>query len=135
MTTTTRSFAGLLGGLSLGVLTLMKANFYLGEGTMPDDRLIGFVAVVAYIFLGTVAGGVFAEREGADHKQLKSAFVTGLIAPPSFSRSSPARPAPRVRVPRHFRKRYARRSAQLNGLLEGIEGLGAPDRVRTGRRS
>lgn len=71
---------GAIGGISLAVLKLIESGFYLGNA-LGTTAVAAYMTYIAYVFLGMVVACFFAERDLADDKLKKNAFVLGLLAP------------------------------------------------------
>lgn len=80
MSTAKVCWIGALGGVSLALLKLVEAKFFLDQ---PYTSIVyaALLTYVAYIFFGVVVAGFFTDKELSDDKKVKQAFILGLLAP------------------------------------------------------
>ena len=75
-----RAGIGALGGLSLGLLKLIDARFFLAN-LSSTEALASYLTYFCYLFFGSLVAVVFTDPDLPPAKIRKNAFVLGLLAP------------------------------------------------------
>ena len=77
----TKILAGAVGGISLAMLKLIDAGFYIHKGIEHPDAITGYMTYLCFVFLGMVVAVFLSEETESEQKNKKDAFILGLLAP------------------------------------------------------
>ncbi len=76
-----KAIIGASGGLSLVILKLIEADFFLTSSLSEAEILVRYLTYIAYLLLGIMVAIFFTDSEGNKEKVRKNAFISGLVAP------------------------------------------------------
>jgi hypothetical protein len=76
-----KAIIGASGGLSLVILKLIEADFFLTSSLSEAEILARYLTYIAYLLLGVMVAIFFTDSEGKKEKVRKNAFISGLVAP------------------------------------------------------
>ncbi|WP_069470580.1 hypothetical protein [Candidatus Marithrix sp. Canyon 246] len=76
-----KAIIGASGGLSLVILKLIEADFFLTSSLSEAEILARYLTYIAYLLLGIMVAIFFTDSEGKKEKVRKNAFISGLVAP------------------------------------------------------
>jgi len=76
-----KAIIGASGGLSLVILKLIEADFFLTSSLSEAEILARYLTYIAYLLLGVMVAIFFTDSEGNKEKVRKNAFISGLVAP------------------------------------------------------
>jgi hypothetical protein len=100
---------GAIGGLSLSILKLIEAKFFISN-LFSQDAIAAYLTYFCYVVLGVFVAIIFTETEQPTDKIRKHAFVLGLLAP-SFLLAVVSQPI--------------RKFSDVDPSLKGIQQLGS----------
>jgi hypothetical protein len=76
-----KAVIGASGGLSLVILKLIEADFFLTSSLSDAEILVRYLTYIAYLILGIMVAIFFTDTDGNKEKIRKNAFISGLVAP------------------------------------------------------
>lgn len=76
-----KAIIGASGGLSLVILKLIEADFFLTSSLSEAEILARYLTYIAYLLLGIMVAIFFTDSDGNKEKVRKNAFISGLVAP------------------------------------------------------
>lgn len=76
-----KAVIGASGGLSLVILKLIEADFFLTSSLSDAEILVRYLTYIAYLILGIMVAIFFTDTNGNKEKVRKNAFISGLVAP------------------------------------------------------
>lgn len=76
-----KAVIGASGGLSLVILKLIEADFFLTSSLSEAEILVRYLTYIAYLILGIMVAIFFTDTDGKKEKIRKNAFISGLVAP------------------------------------------------------
>lgn len=76
-----KAIIGASGGLSLVILKLIEADFFLTSSLSEAEILVRYLTYIAYLILGIMVAIFFTDSDGNKEKVRKNAFISGLVAP------------------------------------------------------
>lgn len=76
-----KAIIGASGGLSLVILKLIEADFFLTSSLSQEEILVRYLTYIAYLILGVMVAIFFTDTDGNKEKVRKNAFISGLVAP------------------------------------------------------
>ncbi len=76
-----KAVIGASGGLSLVILKLIEADFFLTSSLSDAEILVRYLTYIAYLILGVMVAIFFTDSDGNKEKIRKNAFISGLVAP------------------------------------------------------